>query len=118
MSRRAGLQLGFAALFLLCSVASAHALPERNGPTRLLRNPSISANHIAFEYGGDIWIVARVGGDAKRITSFPGQETSPALSPDGRWIAFSAQYGGNRDVYIVEITGGEPRRLTWHPGAG
>ncbi|HBY59370.1 MAG TPA: protease, partial [Solibacterales bacterium] len=36
--------------------------------------------------------------------------------PDGKWLAFSAEYAGNRDVYVVPAEGGEPRRLTWHPG--
>src|SRR5690606_12766649 len=73
--------------------------------------------HIAFEYANDIWVVPRSGGSATRLTSFQGQETRPSFSPDGSWIAFSAQYGGNTDVYVVPASGGEPRRLTWHPGA-
>src|SRR5688500_9357564 len=93
--------------------------PESNGnggPTRLLRNPSMSATSIAFEYGNDIWVAPRLGGDARRITSFQGQETDPHFAPDGHWLAFSAQYGGNVDVYVVPAQGGEPKRLTWHPG--
>jgi tricorn protease len=39
------------------------------------------------------------------------------FSPDGKTIAFSAQYDGNVDVYTVPVTGGAPARLTWHPGA-
>jgi tricorn protease len=96
-----------------------HAQPTNgngNGePTRLLRRPTISATHIAFMYGNDIWTVGRNGGEAKRITSFQGQETNPQFSPDGRWLAFSAQYAGNTDVYIVAAAGGEPKRLTFHP---
>src|SRR5690606_24322007 len=88
-----------------------------NGSTRLLRRPTMSATHIAFEYANDIWVVPRSGGSATRLTSFQGQETRPSFSPDGSWIAFSAQYGGNTDVYVVPASGGEPRRLTWHPGA-
>ena len=87
------------------------------GPTRLLREPALSATSVAFEYGNDIWVAPRAGGDARRITSFPGQETDPHFSPDGRWLAFSAQYGGNTDVYVVPAEGGEPHRLTFHPGA-
>lgn len=83
--------------------------------TLLLRQPTVSANQIAFAYGDNIWIVSRNGGDAKRLTSFQGEESSPKLSPDGRWVAFSGQYGGNTDVYVVPASGGEPTRLTWHP---
>jgi len=90
---------------------------DPEGSTRLLRNPTLNATSIAFQYANDIWVAPRAGGDAVRITSFQGQETNPEFSPDGRWLAFSAQYGGNTDVYVVPAEGGEPRRLTWHPGA-
>jgi tricorn protease len=52
---------------------------------------------------------------ARRLTSLAGQCSNPQFSPDGKWIAFSADYGGNSDVYVVAAQGGEPRRLTWHP---
>ncbi len=85
--------------------------------TRLLRQPTISANHIAFAYANNIWITGRDGGDARRLTSFQGATSLPKLSPDGTLVAFSGQYGGNTDVYVVPVEGGEPKRLTWHPGA-
>jgi tricorn protease len=85
-------------------------------PTRLLRSPTVSANAIAFAYANNIWIVPRAGGLARRVTSFQGQTTNPHFSPDGRWVAFSAEYAGNVDVYVVAAEGGEPKRLTWHPG--
>jgi tricorn protease len=100
-------------LFLCASFWPAVA----DAQTRLLREPSISDRHIAFSYANNIWITGRDGGDARRLTSFQGQETNPQISPDGRWVAFSAQYGGNTDVYVVPVEGGEPRRLTWHPGS-
>jgi len=84
--------------------------------SRLLREPDISAAQIVFAHGGDLWTVARTGGDARRLTSFPGVESNPHFSPDGLQIAFSALYDGNTDVYVVPAFGGEPRRLTWHPG--
>ncbi|MCZ6833309.1 MAG: PDZ domain-containing protein, partial [Acidobacteria bacterium] len=84
--------------------------------TRLLRQPTVSAEHIAFTYANDIWIVGHQGGEARRLTSFQGQEIGPRLAPDGSLIAFSAQYDGNTDVFTVPVAGGEPRRLTWHPG--
>lgn len=96
----------------------AVALPSAlSAQTRMLRSPSVSANDIAFAYAGNIWIVPRAGGNARRLTSSPGESSNPKLSPDGKLVAFSAQYAGNVDVYVVPVEGGEPRRLTWHPGA-
>jgi tricorn protease len=85
--------------------------------TMLLRQPAASKDHIVFVHADDIWVVNRNGGDARRLTSAVGSETSPRISPDGKWVAFTGQYDGNSDVYIVPIDGGEPRRLTYHPGA-
>ena len=83
--------------------------------TRFLRQPDVSATHIVFTHANDLWKVARDGGDAIRLTSSEGAETDAAFSPDGRWIAFTAQYDGNTDVYLIPATGGDPVRLTWHP---
>jgi len=94
-----------------------HAAPAPNGSsTRLLRTPTVSATHIAFAYANNIWVVERAGGTARRITSFQGMTTNPKFSPDGKWIAFTSEYGGNADVFVVPADGGEPKQLTWHPG--
>ncbi|HEV3140902.1 MAG TPA: hypothetical protein VGY57_10320, partial [Vicinamibacterales bacterium] len=77
----------------------------------------MSASRIAFEYGGDIWIVPRDGGAAHRLVTGMNLEGAPYFSPDGSMVAFSGNYDGNVDVYVVPASGGEPRRLTYHPGA-
>jgi tricorn protease len=84
--------------------------------TRLLRHPTVSRELIAFEYGADLWVVPRAGGQARRLTATPGVETEPAFSPDGSRIAFTATVGGNTDAYVVPTAGGDPVRLTFHPG--
>jgi tricorn protease len=84
--------------------------------TRLLRHPTVSRDSVAFEYAGDLWIVARSGGTARRLTSTPSFEVDPYFSPDGSQIAFSATVAGNTDVYVVPTAGGDPKRLTYHPG--
>ncbi|MDQ6827838.1 MAG: peptidase S41, partial [Gemmatimonadota bacterium] len=84
--------------------------------TRLLAQPALSATHIAFVYAGDLWTARRDGSDVRRLTTADGDEQNPVFSPDGKLIAFSANYDGNTDVYVVPSTGGAPKRLTWHPG--
>jgi tricorn protease len=81
----------------------------------LPQRPTLSKTHIAFNYAGDLWIVARAGGEAVRLTTGVGIETSPLFSPDGAQIAFTGQYDGNVDVYVVPVSGGVPQRLTYHP---
>jgi tricorn protease len=85
--------------------------------TRLLAQPAVSATHVAFIYAADLWVARLDGTGVRRLTTDDGQESNPAFSPDGKLIAFSAQYEGNTDVYIVPVEGGVPTRLTWHPGA-
>mgnify|MGYP001076775898 CR=1 FL=1 len=85
--------------------------------TILLSQPAISKDHIAFVYAGDLWMANSDGSGVRRLTTDEGVESNPVFSPDGKWIAFSAQYDGNTDVYIIPAEGGIPKRLTWHPGA-
>ena len=84
-------------------------------PPQLLRKPTLSRTEIAFAYGGDLWIVPRSGGEARRLTSDVGVETDPIFSPDGKTIAFTGEYDGNVDVFTVPAAGGVPTRLTAHP---
>ena len=83
--------------------------------TLLLQKPTVSQKQIVFTFGGDLWIVAREGGVASRLTTGTGIETDPVFSPDGTMVAFTGQYDGNTDVYVVPASGGVPRRLTYHP---
>ena len=68
---------------------------------RLMRYPDINKNLIAFVYAGDIWSVDSNGGEARRLTSHPGMELFPKISPDGKWIAFSGEYSGSRQVFVM-----------------
>ncbi len=84
--------------------------------TRLLTQPAVSAAHVAFIYADDMWVADLDGKNVRRLTSDTGIESHPVFSPDGKTIAFSAQYEGNTDVYTIPVEGGSPKRLTWHPG--
>jgi tricorn protease len=84
--------------------------------TLLLQHPTVNGSHVVFAYADDLWSVPRSGGAATRLTSGVGLETAPIFSPDGKHIAFSADYDGNLDVYVMSADGGQPKRLTWHPG--
>jgi len=109
------------ALVLLCPLAGLAAAPAQNTKpalTRLLRYPDASADKVAFVYAGDIWVVDNAGGNARRLTSGPGEELFPKFSPDGRWIAFTGQYSGTRQVYVIGVEGGEPRQLTFYNDVG
>jgi tricorn protease len=97
---------------LLCLLAAPLGAEQ---PPLLFRQPALSRDNIVFSFAGDLWRVARDGGDAVRLTNGPGVETFPAFSPDGSLVAFTGEYDGNVDVYVVPVTGGVPKRLTYHP---
>ncbi len=84
----------------------------------MLMYPAVSADHIAFVYANELWVVPRTGGTAQKIASPPGREGFPTFSPDGQEIAFLGNYEGNSDLYIVPVNGAAPAfRVTHHPGA-
>lgn len=80
---------------------------------RLLRFPSVGGDRIAFTYAGDLYTVPIDGGTAVRLTSDVGFEIFSRFSPDGRTIAFTAQYDGNTEVYTMPAEGGVPKRITY-----
>jgi len=102
-------QLSFC--FLLLSVTF---IAQAQG-TRLLRQPTISEKHIAYTYGGDIWVSDLAGNNTLRLTSTGAIEICPHFSPDGKTIAFSSNRSGSMAVYTVPVEGGTPTRLTWYP---
>ena len=92
---------------------------------KLMRYVDVSDTQITFVYGGDIWLAPKEGGNAVQLTHSQGEESYPKFSPDGKELAYTANYSGSTDVYVVPTTGGIPTRLTyaaygdrmldWHP---
>jgi tricorn protease len=103
-----------ACLFLIVAVFVSALCAHAASPL-LMQKPTLSKTHIAFAYAGDLWLVAREGGEARLLTSGTGTKSDPVFSPDGSMIAFSGDYDGNVDVYVMPSEGGVPRRLTHHP---
>ena len=100
-----------------CSLTFSMGVGAQN-EARLMRFPDINKNLIAFVYAGDIWSVDATGGEARRLTSHPGMELFPKISPDGKWIAFSGEYSGSRQIFVMPSNGGTPRQLTFYNSVG
>lgn len=108
----------FLLLFALILLFPLLAIAQQSDLTRLLRFPDVYMDKVVFVYAGDIWLASSNGGTARRLTSHAGQELFPKFSPDGNWIAFSAEYSGTRQVYVMNVNGGEPRQLTFYNDVG
>jgi tricorn protease len=101
-------------LILILFLLTASFFGKTQTDARLMQLPDVSDTQITFTFGDDIWVVPKDGGLAIRLTSPVGPEMYPKFSPDGKQIAFSANYNGNYDVYVMPVVGGVPTRLTYH----
>lgn len=103
-------------IFVSCFVFSLLLISRLTAQVdaRMLQYPDVSKSHISFTYAGDIWIVAKEGGTAYKLTSAKGVEGFAKFSPDGSLLAFSGNYDGNTDVYVIPTLGGLPKRITHH----
>ena len=107
-----------AVLALVVPLASSTAPADSPPEARLLRCPDVWGDFVVFTYAGDLWRAPVAGGAAYRLTTHAGQELFPKVSRDGKWIAFSAEYAGTRQVHVMPSFGGEPRQLTFYNDVG
>lgn len=101
---------------LLAMEKAALLADEPPPPKAYCRFPALHGDVAVFTSEGDLWRVPITGGLAQRLTTHPGNETQAAFSPDGRTLAFIAEYEGPKEVYTMPSTGGIPVRRTFRGG--
>ena len=105
-------------LLLGCACAlGVHAADDGAGRSGYYRDPALHGDTLIFTSEGDLWTVSVHGGAAHRLTSAPGKERAAKISPDGKTVAFYAEYEGPGEVYTIPVAGGIPQRQTWDSGA-
>ena len=111
-------RLSIVLLAITALFAAAQPVLSEGDEARLLRYPAIHDDFVVFVYAGDLWRVPSTGGQAWRLTSHEGVELTPKISPDGAWVAYSAEYSGTRQVHVIPASGGAPRQLTFYNDVG
>ena len=86
--------------------------------TYFLTNPTLTPDGqtVIFAFESDLWKANVSDGNATRLSAMQGYETSPRVSPDGKWIAFTGRQYGNGDIYIMSVNGGDVKQITYHSG--
>lgn len=112
-----------AALALLASVNS-------NALETITRGKNLSVDiasdgRLLIDLVGDIWIVPRSGGEARRVTNGASNDSRPRWSPDSLQVAFHSNADGDRSVWVYDLYRKQARKLStddsfdmqpeWHP---
>ena len=66
----------------------------------------------ALEGQSDVYIIASAGGKPRNLTSHPAQDTRPSFSHDGKWIYFTSNRSGMRQIWKMPVSGGDAIQLT------
>ena len=96
-------------------IATPLSVAAVSAQAALPRFPQPYGDRIVFVADGNVWSVPRTGGTAVRLTSAPGQDMMPRVSPDGRWIAYTEASRAGTDIWVIPAAGGPARRLTFRP---
>ena len=104
--------------FLVMVLSTALICFEAIAKPGYFRAPAIHDDTLVFTAEGDLWLADISSGQAKssvaqRLTTHPAEEIDASFSPDGQWIAFTADYEGATEVYVIPRTGGVAKRLSY-----
>ena len=96
------------------ALPTTHAKEPRT--IRMVEQPSLSPDgkQIAFTWANEIWTVSSEGGQAKRLTHHPSDDSHPKFSPDGKRLAFVSNRSGSSQIYVMPLDGGSPDQKTFH----
>ena len=88
-------------------------IAQAEASTGYFRSPAIHKENLVFTAEGDLWIHQLGQLQAKRLTTHPAEETQASISPDGKWVAYAANYEGRTEAYVISIDGGIAKRLSY-----
>lgn len=77
------------------------------------RSGALHNDDVIFTAEGDLWLASAKAPAATRLTSHLAEETQPVISPDGRQLAFVANYDGAAEIYLMPVSGGVAKRVSF-----
>ncbi|HBY63506.1 MAG TPA: hypothetical protein DEH78_27085, partial [Solibacterales bacterium] len=78
---------------------------------------SAGSGRVVYSVGVDDLNLYRVTkGEPEAISPSATLESSPAISPDGQWVAFRSARSGSSEIWVSRLDGSAPRRLTYVAG--
>lgn len=92
--------------------------PQKLSSTGINTEAAFSADgsriYFTSDRGGapQIYRMSTNGGAAERVTFGSAQALSPALSPDGKWLAYIARESGGYKLRLMDLASGSSRALT------
>lgn len=98
---------------LLSSALLACLMGTTQAAEGYYRSPTLHNQQIIFTAEGDLWQASTENADARRITSHLAEETQAIISPDGKYLAFVANYEGANEIYSMPLAGGSAQRLSF-----
>ncbi len=104
--------------FLVLVIAVSFSFVVNAQQKGYYRFPTVYKNYAIFTGEGDLWKFNMENGLCSRLTTHYGMESNAAISPDGKWIAYNAEYEGPTEVYIMPFEGGVPKRITYEGLSG
>jgi Tol biopolymer transport system component len=91
-------------------VPGADAYSERPHPVF-----SPDGSRIAYEHGGDIWVVTTKGARTRISRTAKAAETGACWSPDGTRLAYTSGRNGVNEAYAATLNGHETRLTHTRP---
>ncbi|NVJ50753.1 MAG: PDZ domain-containing protein [Gammaproteobacteria bacterium] len=97
---------------LCCLVMTLPWLANATSPG-YFRSPDLHQDTLVFTAEGDLWTASLTDPKARRLTASPQQELAATISPDGKTVAFEANYEGATEAYVMPIKGGLAKRVSF-----
>jgi dipeptidyl aminopeptidase/acylaminoacyl peptidase len=98
-------------LFRYRAIEGVAVAPAGDRIAYVVREPIIEAEK--SEFVNQIWLATTDGRSSRQLTQGDASATSPAFSPDGRWLAYTTSRGGPPQLlWALPLDGGEAFQVT------